>query len=257
MPSREQLLALLSQGVDLATAARRSGIPAGQAYLIATGTPADGSTRGEPGEPWWMPSTQHLCNPPHENPTGGERVREWVRARAEADPALVDAGARRLADSRRNADLCRGDAIDVLTHQHNRLVALTKKLTALPGGRAGTPARTTLVGMIDTEWARHVAIEARTWWPAVRRLLPEAAHVADGVSREDAQAARAVAEALRASASTGESDEHVRTFFTRLRRHVAAECRLFLDVRERATQQQLDELGRSLAAAMTAAVRSA
>jgi hypothetical protein len=51
VPTREQVRELLGEGLDYADAGRRLGIPAGQAYLIATGLPADGSEATEdPGD---------------------------------------------------------------------------------------------------------------------------------------------------------------------------------------------------------------
>ncbi len=65
MPTREQVRTLLSETLDYAAAGARLGIPAGQAYLIATGVPAD--------------------DPPHENPGRRETVRGWLAARVAAD----------------------------------------------------------------------------------------------------------------------------------------------------------------------------
>jgi hypothetical protein len=42
VPTREHVRKLLDDGLDYAAAAQRLGIPPGQAYMIATGLPADG-----------------------------------------------------------------------------------------------------------------------------------------------------------------------------------------------------------------------
>jgi hypothetical protein len=81
MPTREQVRASLSPDGDYAQAARRSGIPAGQAYLIATGRPADASG-GVDGR------AQALVNPREVNPTGRGDVREWMRVRAYLDASM-------------------------------------------------------------------------------------------------------------------------------------------------------------------------
>ena len=63
MASRAQVRALLDDGLDYAEAARRLGISPGQAYLIATG----------------------MANPPHDNPTSSQPVRDWIAGRVAAD----------------------------------------------------------------------------------------------------------------------------------------------------------------------------
>ncbi|WP_067185164.1 hypothetical protein [Microtetraspora niveoalba] len=89
MPSKEQVLALLSQGHGYDEIAGILGIPAGQAYLVATGIPADGGdtvTAAQRERPGVLPSrTQRLVNPREVNPTGRGDVREWIRERARRD----------------------------------------------------------------------------------------------------------------------------------------------------------------------------
>lgn len=87
MPSRDQIRRLLARGYDYPEIARRLGIPAGQAYLIGTGLPADGgdsSTKGERPRP----GAQHLLGVPAVNPMGKESVRAWIRSRVAADPQM-------------------------------------------------------------------------------------------------------------------------------------------------------------------------
>ena len=89
MPTRAQVTGLLDQGHSYETAARALGIPVGQAYMIATGLPADGSGAPAPAEmerKRVLPgSSQHLVNPPPYNPTRSESVMAWVRERAARD----------------------------------------------------------------------------------------------------------------------------------------------------------------------------
>jgi hypothetical protein len=97
MPTREQVFALLQQGLGYEAAGRALGVPAGQAYLIATGLPADGSGTPAPEElrrpGVSASSTQHLSSPPARNPTHDDEVRAWVRTRAQADPQMQAAAA--------------------------------------------------------------------------------------------------------------------------------------------------------------------
>ncbi len=86
MPTRDQVLELLGHGHSYETAARQLHIPAGQAYMIATGQPADGGDTPSPEElrdkPLETSGSQQLVNPPAVNPTRNARVMEWVKARA-------------------------------------------------------------------------------------------------------------------------------------------------------------------------------
>ncbi|WP_422768788.1 hypothetical protein ACN28C_18485 [Plantactinospora sp. WMMC1484] len=95
MPDKGQVLRLLEQGHDYPEIARRLGIPAGQAYLIATGVPADngdGVTREQRDRPGILPSrTQRLVNDREVNPTSSPLVHEWVRRRAAEDRQMQQA----------------------------------------------------------------------------------------------------------------------------------------------------------------------
>lgn len=95
---RDEVLALVEQGRDYREVAGLLGIPAGRAYLIATGIPADGSdavTGAQRRRPGMLPSrSQHLVNPREVNPTAREDVREWMRWRARTDAQMQDAARR-------------------------------------------------------------------------------------------------------------------------------------------------------------------
>jgi hypothetical protein len=86
MATRAQVLELLSLGHSYETAGRELHIPAGQAFMIATGLPADGGDAPTPEELARKPvptgSTQGLVNPPTFNPTRKQHVLDWVKARA-------------------------------------------------------------------------------------------------------------------------------------------------------------------------------
>ncbi len=86
MPTRGQVLELIELGHSYATAGRALHIPPGQAFMIATGLPADGSDVPAPEEPAAKPvlpgSSQGLVNPPTHMPARNDRVLAWVRERA-------------------------------------------------------------------------------------------------------------------------------------------------------------------------------
>jgi hypothetical protein len=88
VPTRAQVLSLLGRGRDIETAARELGVPAGLAFMIATGKAADGSevsAHGERGAVPGLPAApQLLVNPPEHNPLY-EGVSGWVRERAARD----------------------------------------------------------------------------------------------------------------------------------------------------------------------------
>lgn len=84
--TRAQVLGLLDRGRSYDEVGPELGITAGQAYLIATGLPADGSMalapedRVRPGV--LAESTQRLSNPEQVSPTVQPRVLAWIRERA-------------------------------------------------------------------------------------------------------------------------------------------------------------------------------
>lgn len=86
---------MLRSGDSVESAARRLGIPAGQAYMIATGIPADYSDSLGPDdyarEALQLGGTQALLGVPHHNPKRPEdrpEVMAWVRERARADAQM-------------------------------------------------------------------------------------------------------------------------------------------------------------------------
>lgn len=87
--TRAQVLGLVSRGRSYEQIGPELGITAGQAYLIATGVPADGSMalspedRVRPGV--LQESTQRLSNPPHINPTVRPEILAWIKERAARD----------------------------------------------------------------------------------------------------------------------------------------------------------------------------
>lgn len=98
MATRQQVLELLRSGDSVEAAARRLGIPAGKAYMIATGIPADYSDSLGPEdyarEALQLGGTQALLGVPHHNPNQPDdksEVMAWVRERARADSQMQQA----------------------------------------------------------------------------------------------------------------------------------------------------------------------
>ncbi len=83
MATRAQVRQLFDEGHDYRVVGERLGIAPGEAYLIATGRPADGSdSRYFSDVPDLPSSPQRLVGPPPFNPMRYPEVESWVRERA-------------------------------------------------------------------------------------------------------------------------------------------------------------------------------
>jgi Hemerythrin HHE cation binding domain len=259
MATREQVRQLLDGGLDYRAAARELRIPAGQAYMIATGVPADGSD-SVPDEEMarrdgLLSASQHLANPPHHNPTTKEQVRAWMKARVAADAQMRAAKRQRTPGPPPIQDPDDShDAITVLGRQHSQVRWLLKELQALPshttgGERADREERKSIVDMITVRLTEHEAIEEQHFWPAVRKQLPDGGHYADTALKQEQEGQDSLAELRRLDPGSPEFDEHVERFVTQVRKHVAFEELVFLKLREAMSQKALDRLGRKLLSA--------
>lgn len=264
MPTREQVLRLLDSGLDYEAAGRQLGIPPGQAYLIATGVPADGSdtiTDEEAQRPGFLLTSQRLANPPHDNPAAKESVAAWLKARVEADEQMRTALRERTAEPPPidpEAEKDNHDAVTVLGRQHQQVNYLLKQLQALPSHTTGgsaeqMSARKSIVDMITVRLSEHETIEEERFWPAVRKALPEGDHYADQALEQEQDGKDTLTELGRLEPDSREFDEHVEQFVSQVRKHVAFEELVFLKVREAMSQEDLDRLGEKLLSAMKTA----
>jgi hypothetical protein len=253
MPKREQVRRLLAAGLDYLTIGERLGVPAGQAYLIGTGQPADGSdSTSEPQRGRGAPLTgsQRLANPPHENPTSRTTVREWIAARVAADPPMREAAARRGEQPPTIADPdATHDAVTVRNQDHNQLKYLFKQLQAVPNpAKGGSPQqlarRELLVRVIADRVARHEAPERRHLWPTVRAVLSDGDRWAEEGLRQQQEGQDTLAVLVGLAPDTDEFNEHVR----QLCRHIAFEDTVFLRLRTAMPAQRLDQWTRQLQA---------
>lgn len=264
MPTREQVRRLLDGGLDYEAASRRLGIPPGQAYLIATGVPADGSdtiTAEEAGRPGFLPSSQHLANPPHENPTASQAVAAWLRARAGSDEQMRTALRQRTATPPAidpELEQRSHGAITVLGRQHSQVKYLLKQLETLPSHTAGgspeqISARKSIVDMITVRLSEHETLEEEYFWPLVRESVPDGGTYADQALRQEQAGKDTLTELGRLDPGTREFDELVERLVAQLREHVAFEDTVFLKVNEAVPQEDLDRLGEKLLSAKKAA----
>jgi hypothetical protein len=249
---------LLSAGLDYPTVAERLGIPAGQAYLIATGRAADGSDTPADGEPrgdGLLASSQHLANPPQENPTGSESVHEWIRARAAADAAMRRAAEQRTAEpAEPGSEDASHDVVMVLTREHNQVRALVQQLSALPSHKAGgSPAdlsrRKSIGDMITVRLSQHESAEQEYLWPAVRKVLPDGDRWADGALDQEQEGKETLTALGRLGPDSDDFDSGVEQLVAQLRKHVAYEEQVFLRLREAMPGGDREKLGKRLLAA--------
>jgi hypothetical protein len=259
--TREQVRKLLDEGLDYEVAARRLGIPAGQAYMIATGMPADGGDTvsdqaAERGG--LLAASQHLANPPHENPTTNDSVREWMAARVAADPQMREAARRRTPEPPPPTDPeSSQDVTVVLTRQHNQVRRLLQQLQALPGHRkGGSPEdlgrRKSIVEMIGARLSPHEEAEGKHLWPAVRAALPDGGQWADGALQQEQEGQDTLATLGKLDPDTDEFDDHVERLVAQLRKHVAYEERVFRLMREAMPAGKREKLGRRVQSATEA-----
>ena len=262
MATREQVRRLLADGMDYEAAGRELRIPAGQAYMIATGVPANGSDSVPDQEMArrddLLPASQHLSNPPHHNPTSKEQVRAWIKGRVAADGQMRAAMRQRTAEPPAIEDPDDShDAITVLGRQHSQVRYLLKELQALPSHTTGgspehLAERKSIVDMITVRLSQHEAIEEEHFWPAVRKHLPDGDHYADTALKQEQEGQDSLAELGRLDPDSREFDEHVEQFVMQVRKHVAFEELVFLKMREAMSQKALDRLGRKLLSARPA-----
>jgi hypothetical protein len=253
---------LLGEGLDYREAARRLGIPPGQAYMIATGRPADGGDTlpsQEAGDELARPAPQGLANPPHENPTASRTVSQWLAARARADHQMQAAAAARTAEPppEPGPDEASTDLVQVLARQHNRVRTLQEQLEALPSHRTGgdpddLAARKSVVDLITVHLSQHETAEEQYLWPTVRKALPDGDAVADQALEQEQEGKDTLTELGRLDPGTDKFDDLVEQLVLQLRKHVAYEERVFLRLTDALPQDEREKLGKKV---LTAAGR--
>jgi hemerythrin superfamily protein len=257
--TRAQVRKLLDEGLGYRGAAHVLGIPAGQAYMIATGRPADGSDtppsqearRGGLLASRLLPASQHLSNPPPENPASSQTVRDWIARRAAADNQMQAASRQRNAEPGEPSDPEHNlDATVVLTRQHNQVRTLQQQLEAIPSRTGGTASdferRKSIVDMITMHLSRHETAEEEHFWPAVRSVLPDGDEWANTALEQEQEGKDLLTALGRLAGDTDEFDEHVEKLVLVLRQHVAHEEQVFLRLREAMPHEEREKLGRKL-----------
>lgn len=240
MPTREQALRAYRQHGDYSAASGELGIPAGQAYLIATGLPADGGDAPSPEQqdrPGALPgSTQALVYTGQgvRNPASQQHVREWIRQRAAADGPMQAAA--RARDAAREPQAADTDILSVLSSQHDQVTALLKQLKTIPGAtKGGSPAhqsrRASIVDMITVALSRHESAEEEQFWPWVRSVLTDGDELASTAFGQEQEGKDLLATLRQAKPSEERFDELAAELEKACRKHVAFEDRVLLKLR--------------------------
>lgn len=268
MPTREQALSAYREREDYRAAGRTLGVPAGQAYLVATGLPADGGDTfppGEPDRPGVLPgSTQHLAceSVTLVNPTVQPGIRDWVKQRAAMDTPMQAAARARDPAPGEPADPQLTDIAMLLSRQHDQVTAMLKQLKTIPGVTMGgserhQARRASIVSMIAEAMSRHEAAEEKHFWPWVGAVLADGAELAAAASGQEQQG-RHILTALGQTAPSAERfDQLAEELDKAARTHVAFEDRVLLALTAATSEQDRAAAGqrflRSYARARTTA----
>lgn len=263
MATREQVLAALRETDDYARAAAWLGIPPGQAYLIVTGFAADGSGGVAPEDrrrEGFLPEANQLLYGAPDGPARSRTTMSFVLDRVEADTPMRDAAQRRdaMAAEPQDDDEATTEVTTVLGRDHSRVKALLEQLQAIPGrSKGGTERhvsrRASIVDLITVELSGHEALEEQHLWPVVRRALAAGEEVADMALAQEQEGKQALALLGKLGEQSGDFDPLVERLALLLRRHVAHEDRVFLELRASLPQSEREALGAQIASQRTKA----
>lgn len=253
MATREQALSAYQRHGDYEAAAGELGITPGQAYLVATGMPADGGDVPAPQDndrPGALPgSTQHLAYASQAvtNPTTRPHVLDWLKRRAVADaPMQAAAQARDAAPGDPDEDDT--DILSVLTRQHDQVTALLHELKAIPGVTKGGSdvqqgRRASIVDMITAALSEHEAAEEEQFWPWVKSVLGDGDDLAQTAFGQEQEGKDLLTALGKTEASEDRFDELAEKLDKACRKHVAFEDRVLLKLRAAVSQQDRDAAG--------------
>jgi hemerythrin superfamily protein len=257
MPTRDQVRAELRTGASYEVVADRLKIPPGQAYMIATGLPADGSDVLGPEllerkqEFLFEGSSQHLVHPGAQVSTEDKDVRPWIEQRVAADEPLREAARMRTAEPpeiEKHADEDQVDVIDLLGRDHNQVKYLLEQLQAIPAAKNGgdeqhQQRRVSIVDMIRVRLAQHETAEEEQFWPVVRSDVPGGDELADRALEQEQQGKDLLQELDGLPGWDERFDELVEQLISALGQHVAFEDLVFLKARDAIAGDKLAELG--------------
>jgi len=256
LPTREQVRRLLADGLSYDEIGRRLGVHAGLAYMIATGVAADGSdslTEQERARPGFLAASQHLSNPvPPTNPTRHDAkevdVLAWIKQRAQSDPQMASAFANRDLNQAKPPADDDHDLIALITRDHNKVNALVKQLSSIPGHREGGASdqlqrRQAIVDMIAATLSRHEPAEQRCLWPTVRTSVTGGKKLADRGKAQETKATQTLTALVKADPDSDAFDDLVDTLGLQLRQHVSFEEKVLLALKAATSDAERAALG--------------
>ena len=255
MPTRTQVLERVRRAHTYQEIGEEFLIPPGQAYLIATGLPADGSDvvteeQAAGREGLIEGSTQQLVNPSTELPKHQQLVEEWMKRRVAADEAIRRAGERRTAappeiEGEDQTD----DVVSVIGWQHNQVKWLQEQLETVPGVRKGgseakQQQRVSILDMIRVRLSQHETAEEEHFWPAVRQRLEGGDELAERALAQEQEGKDLLQELAGIPGGDDRFDGLVEKLVAALRKHVALEDRVLLRFKEEVPDEERSEIGR-------------
>jgi hemerythrin-like domain-containing protein len=254
LPTREQTLSVFGRTGDYIRVAEELHIPAGQAYLVATGLPADGGDTFSPDElarPGVLAgSTQHLVyhSQTVENPTAKQEVHEWIKGRAAKDAPMTAAARKRDAAPAEVVEPEETDITTVLTRQHDQVTAMLKELKTVPGVTKGgsevqQSRRASIVDMITVALSKHEATEEELFWPWVREVLDDGDELAATALQQEQEGKNVLAALSKTQPSDETFDELAEELDSRARKHVAFEDRVLLALSDSVGRKERQERG--------------
>jgi hypothetical protein len=254
MPTRDQVLAQLRTGSDYQEVGDRFGIPEGQAYMIATGLPADGSDaltaeELEAREGLINGGSQALANPPTEVPTRNEMIERWIHERALNDGPMQAAARDRTAEPPEPDNQDAEDILTILRTDISQTKYIQQQLEATPGLREGgepvhQQERVSLVDMLRLRLSQHELAEEEYFWPAVRSWLPDGDELADKALAQEQEGKDLLQELDGMRGDEDRFDELVEQLVEALRKHVAFEDDVFLRFEQAVPEPDRNRLGR-------------
>lgn len=253
MPTREQALSAFEALEDYEKVGTRLGVPPGQAYLVATGLPADGGDT-YPSADLHRPgavatSTQSLVNHSQpENPTTKPHVHEWIRRRAAADRQMQAAAAARDAAPGEVLEPDETDICTVLTRDHDQVTAMLKQIKTIPGAKdGGSPVqlsrRKSIVDMITVALSQHEATEQEHFWPAVRSAFDDGDEIARQALEQEQEGKDLLHRLGQLEPSEEEFDQLAVELDKAARKHVAFEDVVLLALRRDMPLEDRRQLG--------------
>jgi hypothetical protein len=260
LPTRTQILARVRAGASYEDVGAELRIPPGQAYMIATGLPADGSDVPSRSELLHSAgvvegSTQHLVGPDPELPSHKDAVSEWMKSRAAADAPLRRAGEERTAEPPPvQGEDETDDVVAVIGWDHSQVQFLLEQLETIPGVRKGgsrakQEQRVSIVDMIRIRLSQHETAEEEHFWPAVRESLPDGDRLGDEALAQE-QEGKDLLQALEGLPGDDDRfDALVEDLAGALRKHVAFEDTVLLEVKASVPPEVRSEVGRRFMAA--------